>query len=40
MIAAADLDQPLERADLATFGYQQEPHRRVGSVASAAASAR
>ena len=29
--------QPVERADLARFGYQQELHRRVGSFASFAA---
>jgi urea carboxylase system permease len=30
-------DQPVERADLARFGYPQELHRRVGSFASFAA---
>ena len=30
-------DQPVEGADLARFGYQQELHRRVGSFASFAA---
>jgi len=37
MSATTDLDQPAERVDLATFGYQQELHRRVGSFASFAA---
>jgi urea carboxylase system permease len=31
------IDQPVEKADLARFGYQQELHRRVGSFASFAA---
>src|SRR6266700_192473 len=30
-------EQPVERADLARFGYNQELHRRVGSFASFAA---
>jgi urea carboxylase system permease len=36
-MSTTDLAQPAERADLATFGYQQELHRRVGSFASFAA---
>src|SRR5260370_8684185 len=34
---ASITDQPVERADLARFGYPQELHRRVGSFASFAA---
>src|SRR6201981_1325902 len=35
--APSATDQPVEHADLARFGYQQELHRRVGSFASFAA---
>ena len=37
MTSTTDIDQPLERAHLAAFGYQQELHRRVGGFASFAA---
>ncbi len=37
MTSTTDIDQRVERAHLAAFGYQQELHRRVGGFASFAA---